>query len=119
MSSFAYETRASAAAVEGSWAQAARTKLPIEGSRMASEFTQYPWEATPDVEELPFSVRTGSTAPRGVTIVAESHKQVQRVTRQYVERIAPRLPDTVRDSFLRGAGMFDFESPADLDDHLG
>lgn len=86
---------------------------------MDDEIRQFPWEATPDVENLPITARAVAVVPKNVELVTETQQHVRRAAKEYVERIAPRLPEAAREGFTRGAGMFDFDSPADLDDQLG
>ena len=76
---------------------------------------QFPWESTPAFLPDPGSL----VSPGGnVLVITAPPKRIQEAARDYVERIRPDLPESVRDSFAEGAGMFDFPAPPDLDGHL-
>lgn len=92
-------------------------------SNVENEFIQYPWEATPD-QVAEGGVDAAVRSSQGVfpwqdSVVTVLQSRVQEAARDYVDRVADRLPKEVRDGFVQGAGMFDFPLPdEDLDDHL-
>jgi hypothetical protein len=128
MSTFPYESNSSSpryAPLEAWATQDFDTGVPME-NHVNREFTQYPWEATPDqVPKGGVSAALGSSAgvfPWEHSVITVLQERVQEVAHDYVLRIEPKLPPDVRDDFVHGAGMFDFPMPADddaLDDLLG
>ena len=80
-------------------------------------FVQYPWEASPGFVPEPSVL---IAPPIGnMSFVTMVHRRAGEVAHVYVTRIESQLPETVREGFVRGAGMFDFAAPADTDDMLG
>jgi hypothetical protein len=128
MRSFTYESSSASAqeAANETWAtQDFDPGMPMENN-VNNEFTQYPWEATPD--QVPdggvtAAIRSSSGVfPWEHSVVTVLQARVQEVAADYVARVQDKLPDGVRDNFVRGAGMFDFPTPlddADLDELLG
>ena len=91
--------------------------MPME-SNVEGDFTSFPWEATPDFEPGQ-SVGVFPPISGGSFVTVVLHARVQEAARAYITRVEAQLPDNVRESFVRGAGMFDFESPPEgLDDLL-
>lgn len=78
------------------------------------EITQFPWETTPDFQATPSAL----VSPSNVIVITAPPEKVQEAARKYVARIGPALPASVRDSFAKGAGMFDFPAPPNIDDQL-
>ena len=120
MSSFAYEAdqtfEPALAEGDGQATQGFEAQMPME-SNVDGEFTSFPWEATPDFIPQP----SGGVFPlfAGGSVVTVLHRRVQEAAQEYVARVEPQLPEHVRESFVRGAGMFDFETPdEDMDDLL-
>ncbi|SRR6266545_4778050 len=119
MTSFEYiESAASAdkAYTETRAIEAFGVGTPMEAN-MEAGFVQYPWEASPGFVPAP-SVLVAP--PIGnMSFVTMAHRRAGEVAHVYVTRIQSQLPETVRDGFVRGTGMFDFAAPADTDDMLG
>jgi hypothetical protein len=120
MSSFAYEVDQTFTPPRGEGDVQAthgfEAQMPME-SNVEGDFTSFPWEATPDFIPQP----SGGVFPlfAGGSVVTVLHVRVQEAAQEYVARIESQLPENVRESFVRGAGMFDFDTPdEDLDDLL-
>ena len=118
MSSFSYERSQTADVVltEGDVqaTQGFEAQMPME-SNVDDEFTSFPWEATPDF--IP-SASTGVFPPIAGSFVTVLHVRVQEAAQEYVARTESQLPEPVRESFVRGVGMFDFDSPDEGTDDL-
>ncbi len=97
--------------------QAFEAGEPMESMDMDPDFPAYPWEASP-----PFEAEEGALVlPASNWVVTLARPAAPEASRAYLDRITPRLPEDVRDGFVRGAGMFDVPVPPDedLDDLLG
>lgn len=89
--------------------------LPEEpiSSIMEDSIDRLPWEATPPFE----TEASGGASPwDNCQFVTPSPSSQQRAVQRYLRDVAPRLPDDVREGFVRGAGRFD--APASEDDGL-
>jgi hypothetical protein len=119
MSSFAYEhDQTPAASLSGADAQVTQgfeAQMPMD-SNVEGEFERFPWESTPEFVPEP----SGGVFPpiSGSSVVTILHTRVKEVAQEYVVRMESQLPANVRDSFVRGSGMFDFDSPDEGPDDL-